>query len=548
MGKRAGSMPRRSSLTPSAAVGLEPGEDRRGDRVAGGELVGEALAGGVEQGRALAAHRLGDQQRRRAGSRAAASAVGWNWQNSRSARSAPAAAASTGPAPIAPQGLVVRRQSAAAPPVASTVAARGDRAAVGDHAVAALAVAPERQRRGPLADLDPRLGVDHRRQLRGDLVAGLAAAGVDDAAARMASLEAERQPSLVVEVEDDAARLQLADRRRRLVDQHLDRRGAAEAAAGGDRVGGVAVGRVVGLERRGEPALRPVAGALGERRAGDQADPAALLGGPQRRPQPGGAAADDDDVELGGCRYLPAASRRIVLTCSRSQAAAASRARASASAIFASASAARRSASLTRCSAASAWASISASRSSAAAIACSFASRSVRSARRSWSSRSGSSASAVFSFSFSRSASRARISAVARFSAARRIRPPRGGAAAPLRSARSGVASRIGPLVAHRRTNLLRGGENVAVGLDRALRRPRRRRATRPARRRRSGGRRSRGGGERRPPRRRARRGRRGRRRCPRGGRARCRPGSRGPAPRRRAPRCRPSRGPRSRR
>ncbi len=49
-------------------------------------------------------------------------AVGWNWQNSRSARSAPAAAAKTGPAPIAPRGLVVRRQSAAAPPVASTVA------------------------------------------------------------------------------------------------------------------------------------------------------------------------------------------------------------------------------------------------------------------------------------------------------------------------------------------------------------------------------------------------------------------------------------------
>ena len=51
-----------------------------------------------------------------------ASAVGWNWQNSRSASSAPAVAAITGPAPIAPRGLVVRRQSAAAPPVASTVA------------------------------------------------------------------------------------------------------------------------------------------------------------------------------------------------------------------------------------------------------------------------------------------------------------------------------------------------------------------------------------------------------------------------------------------
>ena len=52
-----------------------------------------------------------------------ASAVGWNWQNSRSARSAPAAEAITEPAPIAPRGLLVRRQSAAAPPVATTVAA-----------------------------------------------------------------------------------------------------------------------------------------------------------------------------------------------------------------------------------------------------------------------------------------------------------------------------------------------------------------------------------------------------------------------------------------
>ena len=57
-----------------------------------------------------------------------ASAVGWNWQNSRSARSAPAAAPKTGPAPIAPRGLVVRRHSAAAPPVASTVAREPKRA------------------------------------------------------------------------------------------------------------------------------------------------------------------------------------------------------------------------------------------------------------------------------------------------------------------------------------------------------------------------------------------------------------------------------------
>ena len=57
--------------------------------------------------------------------------------------------------------------------------------------------------------------------------------------------------------------------------------------------------RVVGFERRGEPALGPEAGALRERGARDQADPAAPLRRPQRRPEPGGAAADDGDVELG---------------------------------------------------------------------------------------------------------------------------------------------------------------------------------------------------------------------------------------------------------
>lgn len=83
----------------------------------------------------------------------------------------------------------------------------------------------------------------------------------------MAALEPERQPALVVEVEDDAARLQVADRGRRLFDQDLDRGGAAEAAAGGDRVGGVAGRGVAGFERRGEAALRPEAGAEAQRRA-----------------------------------------------------------------------------------------------------------------------------------------------------------------------------------------------------------------------------------------------------------------------------------------
>ena len=54
------------------------------------------------------------------------------------------------PAPIAPHGLVVRRQSAAPPPVVSTVAAPRSRP-VGDRARAALAVAPQGDAERPRA-------------------------------------------------------------------------------------------------------------------------------------------------------------------------------------------------------------------------------------------------------------------------------------------------------------------------------------------------------------------------------------------------------------
>ncbi len=163
LGKRSGSTPRRSSRTwsvPSAAIRSRIAARHR---VAGSELVGEAAPGRVEQRRSLAAHRLGDQLCRRASCRAARSAVGWNWQSSRSASSAPAALASTEPAPIAPQGFVVRLQSAAAPPVESTVAAAPTGSRVGDHAGAALAVAPQRQRR---AALRGRRSVRRRRRAR----------------------------------------------------------------------------------------------------------------------------------------------------------------------------------------------------------------------------------------------------------------------------------------------------------------------------------------------------------------------------------------------
>ena len=78
--------------------------------------------------------------------------------------------------------------------------------------------------------------------------------------------------------------------------QDLDRGRVAEAAAGVERVLGVAGGRVVGRDRRGEPALRPEARALGQRLARDERDPPARLGGLEGDVQSRRPATDDGDV------------------------------------------------------------------------------------------------------------------------------------------------------------------------------------------------------------------------------------------------------------
>ena len=91
----------------------------------------EAAAGGVEQHRALAAHRLGDEQGRRpARDPSAASVVGWNWKNSRSRTAAPARQAAAMPSAVATAGLVVWGKSWPAPPVASTTASAASSRAV----------------------------------------------------------------------------------------------------------------------------------------------------------------------------------------------------------------------------------------------------------------------------------------------------------------------------------------------------------------------------------------------------------------------------------
>jgi len=95
-------------------------------------------------------------------------AVGDEMANSRSARSAPAAAAQDRPAPIAPQGFVVRRNSVRGSTRSrAPIRRRGDRAGVGDQAESSdshrsRAPVPRSAREPP-----PRFGVRPSPQLRG---------------------------------------------------------------------------------------------------------------------------------------------------------------------------------------------------------------------------------------------------------------------------------------------------------------------------------------------------------------------------------------------
>ena len=75
---------------------------------------------------------------------------------------------------------------------------------------------------------------------------------------------------------------------------------ARGVAARGERVLRVQLGRVVVGERGGDPALRPEARRLGERRAAHERDARALAGGDQRGVEPGGAGAHDCDVGADG--------------------------------------------------------------------------------------------------------------------------------------------------------------------------------------------------------------------------------------------------------
>ena len=214
--------------------------------------------------------------------------------NSRSASWAPAARARMRPEPNEPGGFVVRDQSAAAPPVASSVAL----AWIGSPPLRRTTPPPSSSPADPFAleDLDQRMLGRGRRQRAQDPAAGRAPAGVDDAAAAVPALEAEREVAVAVGVELAAQVDQLADAGGRLVGEG-DRGGALrEAPAGLERVLEVNGGGVVDGERRGRAALGPVGGGLGERAGAHEGHARTFARGCQGREETGRAGADDDEV------------------------------------------------------------------------------------------------------------------------------------------------------------------------------------------------------------------------------------------------------------
>ena len=110
----------------------------------------------------------------------------------------------------------MRDHSAAAPPVAMIVA----RAAIGSPATHAAAC-EQAGHAAAFEDLDLRLLGRGGGERSEDPAAGRAAAGVDDPAAAVAALEAEREVAVAVGVELAAELLQLAHAVGGLVGQHL---------------------------------------------------------------------------------------------------------------------------------------------------------------------------------------------------------------------------------------------------------------------------------------------------------------------------------------
>ncbi len=288
-----------------AAAGCDLGENPARHHVAGRKLRGgidfqhEALAGFVDEDRALPAQRLGGER----------------------GRIAPHV--ERGRMELHELGVGDHRAGACRsgqPPPLGFARIGGDRiepaeAARGQHHGAGrdgdrLGVSPRRPRRdaGDIAAVgqqivhdDPFEHADRRRLAHGgdqrghDRGAGPVALHAHDAAARVRGLAREQEAALLVAVERNAVAEQILDARRGLARDQLGDVAVDDAGAGGDRILDVGVDRIVGTERGGDAALGAGGrSALADRRRGDHGDGARRQ--LQRAEQSRQAAADDDDI------------------------------------------------------------------------------------------------------------------------------------------------------------------------------------------------------------------------------------------------------------
>ncbi len=292
----------------ATAVDLPQVEERgaaRGDLarddIARGELVGEALAALVEERRALAAQRLAQQERgidesRRVELRELE--VGDGRAGSVSGRYALAHCAGRVRRALPESGRASGREQGRA---------RGHGAGLGDDAHAAAAGLPHGLHPLPLGNLDPRMLEHALRKPPRDAVARRRTARMHDAAAAVATLEAE------VVVELDPELHEIPDPRGCLSRERCDRARPREPASGAERVVRMERRRVVGADGGRDPALGKQAGRREQRALGEDED-ATLGGGAEGCEETGNASTDHEEVEVcvrGGLRKSAHGSFRL---------------------------------------------------------------------------------------------------------------------------------------------------------------------------------------------------------------------------------------------
>ena len=189
-----------SRSTDARPDSRHPVPDRPRDLVPGRQLVDEALAGRVEEPSALAPDRLGDEEALAPGDAGDRGRVELRELEVGERR----AGLPGEEQPDAERPRRVRRPRPERRRAAGGEddAARPDRPAVLAHdADAAPVDGPQRGGARALEDDGRRASRDERGQVADDAAPGRAAAGVDDAAVRVAALEAEREVAVAVGVE-----------------------------------------------------------------------------------------------------------------------------------------------------------------------------------------------------------------------------------------------------------------------------------------------------------------------------------------------------------